>query len=852
MQASGWRPPRVRRLAGGLTVGLVPRRQAPVVSTVVCYRAGTAAERPGLAGLAHFVEHMMFKGSPGYGPGEVDRVTQSRGGFNNAYTGHDATLYQFSFAADRWQAALAIEADRMAGLLLEPRQIEAEREVILEELGMVADDPWDALELELLACFYGGHPYGRPVLGRRATLERIGRAELDAFHRRHYRPDNAVLVIAGDVGDEAFAAAERSFGRLAAVSGQPVAPAAALGGRPAPPAGRRVELRRGELARLLVALPAPPAGETGYAALRVVLTVLAGGRSSRLNRLLVEERRLCSSVGAQIDETIGPGVALLACELLPEASPEEVEELLLAELARLAGEGLGAAESARARRQLVADWVFSRETVAQEALAAATALALFDAEHERRHVERVERCTAGELDAAAAAHLAVRGPGDRLVAAGRGGRLMGGDGRLRPTAATETARIRCRRVDGPPVAAVRVCLPGGSRAETVPGTALICGRALVEGSRRRDWRQVFEAAEDRGVELDGMAGFEATGLAIDCLASELDRALDWAAELVLEPAFAPDRIAWLTRQAAAELAALADQPAALTGQAFLEQLYDPSPRGRPLQGTPGSLERIGAAECRAFHRRALARGPIVAVSGDIDETRVRRRVEELFAAAARRAEAPSPPPPVGTGERRRAVAVGRVDQAHLIAGHLTVGRDHPDLPALEVLSVILGSGAGLAGRIPERVRERDGLAYVAGAEAAAGAGLEPGRLEVYLATSPGRLAAAERAVREELALLLDEGPTDAEVLSARDYLLASEPFRFETARQWSDLLVDAELFGLPLDDPGWRLDRWRRLARPEVAAAARRHLSVDELRVALGVPDGSPDAAGSGLAEEDS
>ena len=137
----------------------------------------------------------------------------------------------------------------------------------------------------------------------------------------------------------------------------------------------------------------------------MVLTALAGGRSSRLHRLLVEERRLCSSVGAEIDETIGPGVAMLACELLPGASPEEVEARLLGDLARLAAEGRGEPEDARERRQLVADWVFSRDTVGREALAAATAVALFDVEHERRHVERIERCAAGELDEAAAVHL---------------------------------------------------------------------------------------------------------------------------------------------------------------------------------------------------------------------------------------------------------------------------------------------------------------------------------------------------------------------------------------------------------------------------------------------------------------
>jgi zinc protease len=409
-------------------------------------------------------------------------------------------------------------------------------------------------------------------------------------------------------------------------------------------------------------------------------------------------------------------------------------------------------------------------------------------------------------------------------------------------------RLRCRRVEGPPVAAVRVLLPGGSRVEEVPGVALVCGRALIEGSRRRGWRQVFEEAEDRGVELDGLAGFEAVGLAIDCLASELDRALEWAAELALEPALAPDRVAWLAEQAAAELAALADQPEALAGLAFLHQLYDPNPRGRPLQGSRRSLERVDARECRRFHRRSLAAGAIVAVAGDLDEEAIGRRFEALFgvvveaaepaelAEPAESAEPAAPPPPAGTGQRRRTVAVGRVDQAHMVAGHLTVDRRHADLPALEVLSVILGAGAGLSGRIPERVRERDGLAYVAGAAAAAGAGLEPGRLEIYLSTSPDRLDRAERAVREELTRLLDEGPSEDEVRSARDYLTASEPFRFETARQWADLSARAALTGLPVDDIDWRRARWRQLGRPEVVAAARRNLAVDDLRVTLGVP----------------
>ena len=245
---------RVERLANGLTVCLLENRQAPLVTSALWYRAGTRDEDEAHLGAAHFLEHMMFKGSRRYGPGEIDRRTQALGGTNNAFTSHDSTAYYFSFASDRWREALDIEADRMRGLLLDPQEVASERQVIQEEIAMYEDDPWDALEIHALREFFGGHPYGRPVLGTRETVAATGVAELARFHREFYRPANAVLVVAGDVGPEALDAVEAAF--------------ADLGGPPAervrgprggvPPGLRRLERRHGEVPRMLLALPAPP------------------------------------------------------------------------------------------------------------------------------------------------------------------------------------------------------------------------------------------------------------------------------------------------------------------------------------------------------------------------------------------------------------------------------------------------------------------------------------------------------------------------------------------------------------------------------------------------------------------
>ena len=385
-------------LPNGLAVCLVRNAQAPIVSTALFYRAGARDEEAGEGGLAHFLEHMMFKGSARYGPGEVDRRTQALGGTNNAFTSHDLTAYWFSFAADRWGEALAIEADRMRGLRLEPREVDAERQVILEEIDMYRDDPWDALEMEVLAALFAGHPYGRPVLGSPEELRAEGARELARFHRRFYRPDNALLVVAGDLDGSAAERIDEAMGGLAASADRPSRRPCDV---PRRPAGlHRCERRHGEIARLLLALPAPAPSAADHAELLLAATLLAEGRASRLQRELVEEGQLCLGVSATLSDHQAGAYFGVSAELLPGGDPGEIECRLLAALAALA-EPAGEAELERARQIFLADWVHEHERIHQQALAVGVALSLFDLEQPERLLRRVEQATAEEVAAAA-------------------------------------------------------------------------------------------------------------------------------------------------------------------------------------------------------------------------------------------------------------------------------------------------------------------------------------------------------------------------------------------------------------------------------------------------------------------
>ncbi len=187
------------------------------------YRVGARNETEKEAGVSHFLEHMMFKGSARYGKGDIDRITTTLGGTNNAFTTADHTAYWFEFASDRWESALEIEADRMRALLLDPAEFEAEKQVVLEELAQGEDDPWRVLSQEVQSALFPRHPYRRPVIGYADTLKALSVAEMRDYYERFYHPGNAVLVVSGDI-EPARALDDRAAALLGSIpAGRPYA-----------------------------------------------------------------------------------------------------------------------------------------------------------------------------------------------------------------------------------------------------------------------------------------------------------------------------------------------------------------------------------------------------------------------------------------------------------------------------------------------------------------------------------------------------------------------------------------------------------------------------------------------------
>jgi zinc protease len=351
-------------LDNGLRVLIQEDARNPIVAVQVFYRVGSRNERPGATGLAHFLEHMMFKGTPTHGRGEISRLIELNGGRDNAFTTQDLTGYYVSIAADRLDLVLGIEADRMRNLLLDPAEIDSERQVVMEERRTRIDDDPDSAAYEAMSSMaYVAHPYRWPIIGWMSDIARINPAELRAFYDTYYQPNNAILVIAGDVrADLALALVRRHFGAIPRGPSPP--PVTAV----EPPQGdeRQVIVRRADaqLPMVNIAWHVPNYRSPDAPALELLSTVLSDGRSSRLYRRLVYDKRMVLGAGGDYSySALDPTLFWFYATLLPGQTTEAVEQALLAEVEQLKAEPVTTEELERARNQIEASFVWQQDSV---------------------------------------------------------------------------------------------------------------------------------------------------------------------------------------------------------------------------------------------------------------------------------------------------------------------------------------------------------------------------------------------------------------------------------------------------------------------------------------------------------
>lgn len=844
-----WREPVERTvLPNGLTVILKPDHSAALASVQAWVKTGSMHEGAWLgAGLSHFLEHMLFKGTGRRTGPEISATIQAHGGYLNAYTTFDRTVYHVDLPSEHLEVAVDVLADAVLHSTVPEGEVEREREVILREIAMTRDDPDSRLWETLFSTAFREHPYRHPIIGHRDVFAAVTRDELVQYYRTRYVPDNMVVVLVGDFEPEiARAAVGRHFGSAPRSRLAP-ATVAAEPGQLAPREEHRFE--DVGLTRAVLSWPIPGLAHPDAPVLDLLASILGHGDSSVLWSEVREKAGLVHEIHAT---SWNPGNCGLFCVSFTCDGPKRAAavEAIGGALALRAARGFTAAQLAKALRQLVVGEVNARKTMSgQASRLGAAEVVVGDLDYSRIYFERVREVRPGDLRRVLRSHLASQRRTAVSInpAAGRepGPAPRPGGSRTAPSF-TETrlqngARILLRIDRRLPNVHLRVLMRGGALFEEPGrrGSTALLATMLTKDTRRRTAAAVARFVEEVGGSFYPFSGNNSLGLCSEVLPGDLDRALAVIRDAMLSPAF---RQGTFELERAAQLAGLkedADDVVTMARKLLRLRFFGSHPMALDPQGDADGVRTLAPGDLSALHGR-LSQAPnvVVAASGDFDPERMLRGLETFLARLPAGpgpkgwASAGNPTLPEAAGDH---VEARPCEQAVVLQAYPSPRLHAPDYYAGEVLDELF---SGMASRLFERVRGERGLAYFVRSERVVGT--ESGMFCFLAGTRPGREAEVQAEIDSEILRVQSGEVSEEELQRCRERLKAAWRQQSQTnSAQALRAGLDA-LQGRPVNDADKYDGRVDAVSGADVRAFAERYFQ-QALRVRLVVkPGGKP------------
>ncbi|TFW35758.1 M16 family metallopeptidase [Massilia horti] len=861
-------------LPNGLEVILVEDHRLPIVAVNIWYHVGPANEAPGLTGFAHLFEHMMFAGSRHLPRGLADRLLEGAGATDsNGSTDFDRTNYYDTVPSNQLELALWVHADRMGYLLdvLDQGALSNQQDVVRNERRQnVENRPYGIAEETLThTLFPKGHPYHAAVIGSHADIQGAKLEDVRNFFIRYYSPDNASIVIAGDI-DKARTRAlvKKYFGSLR--RGPPVVrPAVAT-----PPITRErrvVVPDRVELPRVFMGWLTPPAFQPGDAEMAVTAQILAGGKSSRLYKSLVYERQIAQDANAEQNSYALASTFTLDVTARAGRTPQEIEEAVDAELAALRESGPSEREVERARNTIETAMLTSIEKLGDNGLA--NQINRYnqytgDPGYLPKDIARLRRVTAADVQRAArtwlqaqqrAVVIAMPGTPNLVAEVPAPPPPESAPGKAPGVNRNEPWRSKPPKAGPPPkyalpqgerfvlangltvihyynstlpLVSAQLVVGSGSDANPLdtPGLAGFTAQMLQEGTVTRSAPQIADDIAQLGAFLDTTSTPNASIASVLSLKSNFPQALDVLADVVQHPAF-PN--AEVERQRASRLGDLVgqrDSPEAVAAVAAVAALYGPShPYGYAQLGTEKAIRDTTRNDLHDFWQRHYLPGnAALVVAGDISRDELKTLAEARFLGWPQAAGGPARPGDPDT-TKARVVLVDKPDTPQTALRVIAVGaqRNTPDYPALEVMNASLG---GLfSSRINNNLREDKGYSY--GVFSAFRYDRTPGPFVIAGSVRTDVTGASVSEIFKEVRRMRDQPLPPHELAGARNSQVLSLPGRFETNSDIGASLAELYVFDLPPDYYARLPAQFSKVTAQQVQAVARQYLVPERMIV---------------------
>ena len=845
-------------LSNGLRVVVVRNPLAPVVAVSVNYLVGSDEAPAGFPGTAHAQEHMMFRGSPGLTADQLADIGSVMGGNFNANTREGLTQYLFTVPAEDLDVALHIEAARMRAVLDTQKDWDQERGAIEQEVAQDLSEPGYVLFSKIRAAMFAGTPYAHDALGTRPSFEKTTARMLKSFHDAWYAPNNAIVVIAGDVDPQrTLLDVRRLFGDIKPKP-LPARPQVSL--HPVQPVSLNIDTDQ-PTGTLMLALRTPGPGSPDFPALEVLSDVLSSHRFD-LYGLVPQGKVIDAAFG--LDPLPNAGVAYATASFTAGDDPKAIERDVRGILARVAREGVPADLVNAAKIQERSAAQFQRNSIADLASVWSDALALYRLQSPDEDLARIENVTVEDVDRVARKYLDLdhavsgimvpRGSGKPVAA--RGGGFGGQEsislGEAKPTRLPTWAQASLRRLVVPPSTLHPIVntLPNGitlivqtedvsdtvsvyghirSRPETEEppgqeGITPVLDQLLPYGSERLD-RLAFQQA------LDAIGAQERAGtdFSVQALAEHFDRAVELLADNELHPALPQQAMPIIKGQVAQGLAARNSSPGFLTQHSLRAALFpanDPSLR----MATSDTVRALSLDAVRSYYRTVFRPDlTTIVVIGKVTPEAARAVIGKYFggwnAAGARPVTDLPPAPP----NRPNTIAVpdaSRVQTSVTLAEDLGITRSNPDYYPLELGNAVLGGGF-YSTRLSIDLRKSSGLVY------SVGSALQAGRTRsvyvIHYASDPQNVTKAARIVAHEIKAMQTTPASQDELARVKALLVRQISLSEAGVDDIAGGLLARSDLGLPLDEPTTAARRYIELGPADVQTAFRKWMRPDDL-----------------------
>jgi zinc protease len=827
-------------LDNGLTIIVREDRSAPVVSAQAWCRAGSVNEGRWLgAGLSHVLEHMLFKGTTTRPGSRIDQEVQEAGGYMNAYTSFDRTVYWINVPNTGARTAIDILADIMQHAALPAEELAKELDVIRREMDMGQDDPGRRSGRRLFETAYTRSPYRYTIIGYPDIFNQLTREAIFAYYEEKYAPNNTFFTVVGDLqAEEVIAQLREAYANKKARA----LPPEVLPVEPPQTAPREViEEAAVELGHMHLAWHTADLRHPDVPALEVLATLLGGGRSSRLFREVRERRGLAHSVDAW---TYNPGMAgLFGASAMVDADKfAAAREAMLGEMRRVQDELIPAEELQKAVKQLTAGTLAARKTMQGQAQdLGANWLSAHDLNFSARYLAAIQRVTPPDLQRVARTYITAE---NRTCYA------------LLPTGATPKTMVSVTHIAEQPVqkfdlpnglrllvkedhrlpfVEFRALFKGGVLGESAAnnGATHLMAKLLIKGTTTRDAEQISSAIESVGGSIDTYAGNNSFGVTAEVMREDFELGLNLVGDVLRNPTFPQGE---LEREREVQLAGIRSQRDQMLQSGFRAMrraLFGERGYGLDALGSETTVSLLTRdAFLGVFRQFAAPQNGILAIFGDVDTAQVRAAVGQTFGSwqggaafePVRQASVQTVQPRVTeTRDKKQGVLVMGFPGASLY------GEDRYALELLQEGCSDLGS------RLFLRIRERLGLAYYVGAQNFLG--LTPGYFAFYVGTAPEKLELVEKELQAEAALLRGEGLSAEELARAKAKVVGQRKIaRQDLGSQATTSALD-ELYGLGYGHADREDAFYEAVTLPQVRAAAQKYLRPEAMVVAVVRPE---------------